>query len=100
MAEPSAADIMKAILDLRSNFEARMDGLQRDVLDLKERMSSLEARVGGLEVRVGGLEARMTKLENKVDSGFAVIAARLDEQRSTLNALIPTRIAAVPPAAE
>ena len=30
----------------------------------------------------------------------AVNAARLDEQRSVLAALIPTRIAAVPPAAE
>lgn len=31
---------------------------------------------------------------------LVAIEARLDEQRHTINALIPTRIAAVPPAAE
>ncbi|MDQ2106253.1 hypothetical protein, partial [Azospirillum isscasi] len=39
--------------------------------------------------------ARMRRADDLRRTGFQVIAARLDEQRQTIHAMIPTRIAAV-----
>ncbi|HYH21063.1 MAG TPA: hypothetical protein VD995_20850 [Azospirillum sp.] len=44
-----------------------------------------------------GLKGLLTCLLDRIE---AVADARLDEQRQAINALIPMRIAAVPPAAE
>lgn len=46
------------------------------------------------------LEQVKAELEAKIDVESRVINARLDEQGRILAAMIPTRIAAVPPAAE
>lgn len=86
MAEPTLADVLNAIADMGRHFSSkldanteRLDRLERDVQSFRE------------EVREKHVELR-TELK--------VVAARLDEQRQTINAMIPTRIAAVPPAAE
>ncbi len=46
------------------------------------------------------LEALRAELTLRIDTEARVINARLDEQGRILAAMIPTRIAAVPPAAE
>lgn len=74
----------------------KIDGLIGDVAELKTDMADVKQRVGSLESDVGAIKTTLFRME----TADAVNAARLDEQRSVLAALIPTRIAAVPPAAE
>lgn len=71
-------------------------GLKADVADLKVDMADVKKRVGTLEADIAVIKPAVIRME----TADAVNAARLDEQRSVLAALIPTRIAAVPPAAE
>jgi hypothetical protein len=52
----------------------------------------LKGDVAVLKTDVAVLKSDVTALK----TGQAVIAARLDEQRLTINALIPTRLAALP----
>ncbi|WP_376958567.1 hypothetical protein ABNQ39_02205 [Azospirillum sp. A26] len=86
MADPTLTDVLNAIADMGRHFSVKLDAnterlerLERDVLSFRE------------EVREKHVELR-TELK--------IVSARLDEQRQTINAMIPTRIAAVPPAAE
>lgn len=74
----------------------KIDGLIGDVAQLRADMADVKKRVGMLESDVGTIKTTLIRME----TADAVNAARLDEQRSVLAALIPTRIAAVPPAAE
>ena len=59
-------------------------------------MTDVKRRVGTLESDMAIIKPAVIRIE----TAQAVTSARLDEQRSVLAALIPTRIAAVPPAAE
>jgi hypothetical protein len=57
------------------------------------------AAVQGLKTHFDArLKEEVTRLELKMDAGFGIVNARLDEQRQTINAMIPTHLAAVPPA--
>ncbi|MEI8393503.1 MAG: hypothetical protein WCF85_02125 [Rhodospirillaceae bacterium] len=50
------------------------------------------AKFAVLEAGQAGLEAGQAEIRTELK----VISARLDEQRQTINAMIPTRLAAVP----
>lgn len=63
-------------------------------LATKEELAAMEFR---LESRI---KAEASRLDAKIDVESRVINTRLDEQGKVLVALIPTRIAAIPPAAE
>ncbi|SMH60656.1 hypothetical protein [Azospirillum agricola] len=90
MAEPTLTDVMNAILDLGRHVNERLDRTE-------ER---LDIRIDRLDARIDALQSEVKEGFSKVHSDLRVLDARLDEQRQTLNALIPTQIAAIPPAAE
>lgn len=73
----------------------------------------MDEELRGLLVAIGG---KLDSMDRKIDAltvsmsvahrdiahlvtGHAVVLARLDEQRATINALIPVRLAAVPSSA-
>lgn len=67
-----------------------------------EKLDSMDRKIDALQGDVTGLKKDVTDM--KANQG--ILAARLDEQRvtiaqigGTVNALIPTRLAAVPPSA-
>ncbi|WP_448202823.1 hypothetical protein [Azospirillum sp. sgz302134] len=64
-------------------------------LSLDQKIDRIYDAIGGLVnvtdrllAEVSDLKDRVTKLEIRTDTGFQVIAARLDEQRQTINAMI------------
>ena len=87
----------------------RLDRLTDGMAKLVDVVTTQSALISSLDKRIGGLENRFETLEHKFETLHEVVAdmrgdfkavnARLDEQRATLNALIPTRLAAVPSAA-
>lgn len=62
--------------------DSRLQRIEQELAELKGGQADLKATL-----------AQVLQLLSRIDG-------RLDEQRATFNALIPTRIAAVPPAAE
>lgn len=86
MAEPTLTDVMNAIGDLGRHLTGRID--------------ATNGRIDATNARIDALQLEMREGFASVRTEIRVVDARLDEQRHTLNALIPTRIAAVPPAAE
>ncbi|PGH54266.1 hypothetical protein CRT60_31170 [Azospirillum palustre] len=86
MADPTLTDVLNAIADMGRHFNSRLDANTERLERLERDMQSFRE-----EVREKHVELR-TELK--------IVSARLDEQRQTINAMIPTRIAAVPPAAE
>jgi vacuolar-type H+-ATPase subunit I/STV1 len=81
--------ILAAIEQLGRNLGARIDGTA------DSPRTELKADVARLEAKIDHLETRFDRLETEVRTETRVIHARLDEQRQTVNALIPSRIAAV-----
>ncbi|MCM8733151.1 hypothetical protein M5E06_02930 [Azospirillum sp. A1-3] len=100
MAEPTLTDVLNAIADMGRHFTGkldsnseRLDRLERDLRDFKNEMTTFKSEMQTFqEVQ----KERHVELRTELK----VVSARLDEQRQTINAMIPTRIAAVPPAAE
>lgn len=100
MAEPTLTDVLNAIADMGRHFSGkldsnteRLDRLERDLRDFKNEMTTFKSEMQTFqEVQ----KERHVELRTELK----VVSARLDEQRQTINAMIPTRIAAVPPAAE
>lgn len=83
------------------------DDLKGLLIRLLDRIEAVAADVSQLKADVSQLKADNVQLKDDVThikfrhgERLSAIDARLDEQRQTINALIPTRIAAVPPAAE
>ena len=93
-------EILKAIIDLKAHIDARFEEQARRLDEHGRKLDEHSKRFDEIDKRFDELTKRVDRLENRVDAGFAVIAARLDEQRATVNALIPTRIAAVGPREE
>ena len=84
------------------HIESEIAGLKADVSGLKDDVSGLKADVSGLKADVGDLKGEMKEVRATLAQVLQLLAridGRLDEQRATLNALIPTRLAAVPSAA-
>lgn len=100
MAEPTLTDVLNAIADMGRHFSGkldsnteRLDRLERNLRDFKNEMTTFKSEMQTFqEVQ----KERHVELRTELK----VVSARLDEQRQTINAMIPTRIAAVPPAAE
>lgn len=100
MAEPTLTDVLNAIADMGRHFSGkldsnteRLDRLECDLRDFKNEMTTFKSEMQTFqEVQ----KERHVELRTELK----VVSARLDEQRQTINAMIPTRIAAVPPAAE
>ena len=93
MAESTLTDVLNAIADMGRHFSGkldanteRLDRVERDLHVFKNQMQIFQ------EVQ----KERHVELRTELK----VVSAHLDEQRQTINAMIPTRIAAVPPAAE
>ncbi len=65
---------------------------------LETTLVQLDARFGRIEADVSELKSEMKDMRGlliQVLQALAKIDGRMDEQRQTLNALIPTRLAAV-----
>lgn len=92
-AEP--ADRMDRLESKIDRLHEAVAGLIQGMTRLSNDVTELKVNVAGLKGEVAELNVRVTKLEIRVDTGFQVMSARLDEQRQTVNALIPTRIAAI-----
>lgn len=75
----------------------------RKILNVVEttlaKVDAMETRVDRLEAKVDHLEAQFTEFRIETRTELKVLSARLDEQRSILAAMVPTRLAAVPSAA-
>ena len=69
--------------------DSRLQRIEQDIGELKAGQADLKKDQADLKAML----AQVLQLLSRIDG-------RLDEQRATINALIPTRIAAVPPAAE
>ncbi|HYD70009.1 hypothetical protein [Azospirillum sp.] len=76
------------------------DDLKGLLIRLLDRIEAVAADVSQIKADVSQLKADVTHIKFHHGERLSAIDARLDEQRQTINALIPTRIAAVPPAAE
>lgn len=77
--------ILAAIEQLGRSLSGKIDALDTKIDTVRTE----------LKADIAHLESRFDHLETEVKVESRVIHARLDEQRQTVNALIPTRIAAV-----
>ncbi|CAO3443501.1 hypothetical protein [Azospirillum largimobile] len=107
MAEPSLADVLNAIADMGRHFSVkldanteRLDRLERDLHGFKAEVSSFQTEMTEFRGEMQSFREEVREKHVELRTELKVVAARLDEQRQTINAMIPTRIAAVPPAAE
>ncbi|WP_109073963.1 MULTISPECIES: hypothetical protein [unclassified Azospirillum] len=104
------AEVLNAILDLKTHFdgkfervEQRLDRVEQRLDSVEQRLDRVEQRLDGVDQRLDGIDHRLKDLQVTVHNQGERISrmeGRLDEQSRILSALIPTRVAAVPPAAE
>jgi outer membrane murein-binding lipoprotein Lpp len=93
--KPLLSHLLSAVEEIAASqrrMESTLGIVQSDVAVLKGDVAVLKSDVAVLKSDVAVLKSDVTALK----TGQAVIAARLDEQRLTINALIPTRLAALP----
>lgn len=82
---------------------SRLQRIEHELAELKGGQIGIEQGQAKLEQGQAKLEQGQAELKATLAQVLQLLAridGRLDEQRATINALIPTRIAAVPPAAE
>lgn len=99
------AEIDALRAELRAEMKAEIGGLRSEMkaeigdlrLDMNAGNESLRTELKG---DIAALDKKLSEFMVETRWRFETVNARLDEQRATVNALIPTRIAAVPPAAE
>lgn len=98
MGDRSAEILAKLdqLLTVTTSLQVEVRGVQSDVGGLQIDVGCLQTEVTGQGLRIDRLERTVSELAHAVDKGFGMLNVRLDEQRQTINALIPTRIAAVP----
>lgn len=89
MADDEIKTLLRRILDYLPKLATKEE---LKALATKEEMKALATKED--------LAAVEKRLDAKIDVESRVINTRLDEQGKVLVALIPTRIAAIPPAAE
>lgn len=75
-----------------------VEGISVRLERVENRLTAVEDRLTAVENRLAAVENRLTAVETRVERDNAVLAARLDEQRAFLAALVPVRLAAVPAA--
>lgn len=72
-------------------------------MNTDERLDRIESDIGILKADLSDLKKGQAEIKTTLSQVMQLLAridGRLDEQRATINALIPVRLAAVPPAAE
>jgi hypothetical protein len=79
-------------LTMSQDLKPLLSHLLSAVEEIAASQRRMESTLGIVQSDVAVLKSDVTALK----TGQAVIAARLDEQRLTINALIPTRLAALP----
>lgn len=82
-------DILNAIGALKSHIDQRFEAMEQRLDAMDQRFDTMERRFDRMQESMMVQGERISRMEG-----------RLDEQSRILAALIPTRIAAVPPAAE
>ena len=111
------AEILNAILDLKTHFDGKFDRVEQRIDRIEQRLDKVEQRLDGMDQRLDGMDQRLNGVDQRLDDmnhrlkdlqvtthnqgeRISRMEGRLDEQSRILAALIPTRVAAVPPAAE
>ncbi|WP_448206580.1 hypothetical protein [Azospirillum sp. sgz302134] len=77
--------ILAAIEQLGRSLDAKIEGVRAE----------LKAEIADVRGEVGRVRTDLARIETELKTESRVVHARLDEQRQTINALIPQRIAAV-----
>ncbi|CAO3446803.1 hypothetical protein [Azospirillum largimobile] len=90
--------------------EQRLDGMDQRLDGMDQRLDGMDQRLNGVDQRLNGVDQRLDDMNHRLkdlqitahNQGERIsrMEGRLDEQSRILAALIPTRVAAVPPAAE
>jgi chromosome segregation ATPase len=88
MPEPTLAEVLQAVADLGARMERRFEGIDRRFEAIDRRFDTVEATQREHSTQLAVIDTRLDGFEK-----------RLDDQGRILAALIPTRIAAIPPAA-
>ncbi|SDY17407.1 hypothetical protein [Thermoactinomyces sp. DSM 45892] len=73
--------MVRAIYDQQLVMNAKIDGLDKRVGNIEDRLDRIENRMDKLEVRMDGLEQRMDKLEVRMDGleqGMDKLEVRMD----------------------
>jgi hypothetical protein len=86
-------------LTMSQDLKPLLSHLLSAVEEIAASQRRMESTLGIVQSDVAVLKSDVAVLKSDVTAlktGQAVIAARLDEQRLTINALIPTRLAALP----
>jgi chromosome segregation ATPase len=97
------AEILNAILDLKTHFDGKFDRVEQRLDRVEQCLDRLEQRADGVDQRLEDMNHRLKDLQittHNQGERISRMEGRLDEQSRILAALIPTRVAAVPPAAE
>ncbi|KAA0582907.1 hypothetical protein [Azospirillum sp. Sh1] len=97
------AEILNAILDMKTHFDRKLDQFGHRLDRVEQRLDGMDQRLDSMDQRLDGIDHRLKDLQVTVHNQGERISrmeGRLDEQSRILAALIPTRVAAVPPAAE
>lgn len=111
MHKDDKRDILSAIDTLTAFVGRELEAVKSKLGAVESRLGSVESRLGAVESRLDAVEGRLGAVESELatvksnlaafredtDRRLVRIEARLDEQRQTINALIPVRIAALPP---
>lgn len=103
MADDETKQLLRQILDYLPTLASKRD--LEDVrtelrADIENAKTELRADIEGVRADLEAFKADMRVDSMELRGELKAINARLDEQRAVLIALIPTRIAAIPPAAE
>ncbi|HYF85601.1 hypothetical protein [Azospirillum sp.] len=97
------AEVLSALLDLKTHFDGKFDRVEQRLDRVEQRLDRLEQRADGVDQRLDDMNHRLKDLQittHNQGERISRMEGRLDEQSRILAALIPTRVAAVPPAAE
>ncbi|CBS87381.1 hypothetical protein [Azospirillum lipoferum] len=104
------AEILNAILDLKTHIDGRFERVEQRLDRLEQRADGVDQRLDRMDQRLDGMNHRLDDMNHRLkdlqvtthNQGERIsrMEGRLDEQSRILAALIPTRVAAVPPAAE
>lgn len=85
--------ILAAIEQLARSFDTKIETVRASLnTKIESVQTSLNANIDSVRQDV---KAEIVRLGQEMKSEFRVAHARLDEQRQTINALIPQRVAAV-----
>ena len=68
---------VRDIRDLRGGVTRQLIAQDKEIAEIKAKVSGIEGKVSGIEGKVSGIEGKVSGLEAKLDAGFAELLARL-----------------------